>query len=335
VQQQRALRAAEASYEKAKASLAHAEAGRTRAEASLARWQSEQERTRQLITNRTIAPSAADEVRDQLKSAEAAREECDAAIKLAEAARDESAALRDQAAANVQVAEARVKMAEADRQHSAAVLEYAQIRAPFDGVVTTRPVDTGHFVQPSGSGTAGSGPLFIVVRTDPVRIFVDVPESDAVEVHAGTPARIRVQALRDEEFVGKVTRFSWVLDTQTRTLRTQIDLPNAEGRLRPGMYASAFLAVERPGTWTLPASAVFVQDDQTTVVCAVGGKAHRVPVKVGVRQDGRIEVLRQRPQGVHGTRPAPWENFTGREEIVLRNGAALSEGQEIRSQPLR
>jgi multidrug efflux pump subunit AcrA (membrane-fusion protein) len=328
-QARRAFTAARASFVKAQAALKQAEAGLTRTLASQARWQAEYERTRKLLPTRAVTQQDADQVYDQAKSAEAALAESRAAIQLAAAARDESAALRDQAEANVRVAEAKVRVAEADRRHAAAILEYSRVRAPCDGVVTTRPLDTGHLVQPATGASAGGPPLFIVVRTDPVRVFVDVPETAAALVRPGTPARVRVQALGEQEFVGRVKRFSWVLDNRTRTLHTQIDLPNPAGRLRPGMYVAAVLELERPGAWTVPAGAVFEQDDQTLIACALGGRVRRLPVRLGMRQGDRVEVIRKQTRPARPGSPAVWEDFTGREDVVAHDPAALADGQPV------
>jgi HlyD family secretion protein len=331
-QARRALKAAEASLLKAEAAIRNAKAGRDRAEANVTRWEAEYDRVRRLLPTRAVDRQTGDATLDQLRSARAALDESKASIELTTAARAESAALRDQAEANVRVAEAKLKVAEADRARTAALVGYTRLKAPFDGVVTRRTVDTGHLVQPSSGSSSGGAPLFVVVRTDPVRIFVDVPQDVAGLVRAGTPARVRVEALQGREFEGRVARSSWALDDRTRTLRTQIDLPNPDGLLRPGMYASASLTVERTGALTLPVSAVLTQDDEPAVVCVEGGKAVRAPVKLGSRQGGRVEVLRkQRPS--HRGEPGAWKGFTGEEEVVASGAHALADGQAVRAGP--
>jgi RND family efflux transporter MFP subunit len=197
-------------------------------------------------------------------------------------------------------------------------------------------VDTGQLVQASGSGgsnTSGGVPLFVVVRTDPLRFFVDVPEAVAGMVKDGLPAHVRVQALQEQEFEGKVTRTSWALDNRTRTLRAQIDLPNKDGVLRPGMYASAIVAVERQGGLTLPAAALIAQDDQPAVLRVEDGKAVRTPVKLGVRQGARVEVLKKQTHVAQRGESTPWESFTGTEEIVTSGPSGLADGQAVRIQP--
>jgi HlyD family secretion protein len=268
-----------------------------------------------LVQTRSVSEQDMEVSTDQLRTAEAALAEAKAGVRAAEAAVSAASAQRDKSDADVRVAEAQRPVADADRRHTAAVLAYATIKAPFDGVVTRRTVDVGQFVQPT-SGPGGAPPLFVVVRTNPVRIFVDTPEADAPFVGRGTPARIRVQALRDGEVTGAVSRSSWVLDNQTRTLRTQIDLPNDDGLLRPGMYASAHITVERPGVWLIPSSVVASGDDHPHVVLRGGGKDVRTPVKLGARQGDLVEVLQKQTKAKQDGYSAVWEPFTGGEEVV-------------------
>jgi multidrug efflux pump subunit AcrA (membrane-fusion protein) len=141
------------------------------------------------------------------------------------------------------------------------LVEYATLRAPFAGVVTRRHVEVGHSLQPSAGGGAGEA-VFVVARMDPVRVFVDVPEAEAGLVADGTPAAVTAQALPGATFRGAGTRTAWGLDPRQRTLRAEIDLPNPDGKLRPGMYAYAVLSVSRPGRLAVPATAVVAQGDQ-------------------------------------------------------------------------
>ena len=98
----------------------------------------------------------------------------------------------------------------------------------------------------------GAAPIYVVDRTDVVRIFVDIPEQDANYVHIGTKATVLAKAFRDEPIPGTVTRTSWALNIKSRTLRAEIDLPNPGSQLLPGMYAYAKVIIERPGVQALP-----------------------------------------------------------------------------------
>jgi multidrug efflux pump subunit AcrA (membrane-fusion protein) len=133
----------------------------------------------------------------------------------------------------------------------------------------------------------------------------------------------------EQPFSGRVARSSWLLDNQARTLRTEIDLPNSEGNLRPGMYAPARLIVEHPRTLTVPSSAVFHQDDQDWVIQVVRGNAVRTPVKLGLRAGNNIEVLRKQIFPVSVGEPTAWEDFTGWELVVRENPSALADRQQV------
>ena len=201
--------------------------------------------------------------------------------------------------------------------------------------MTRRGVDTGTYVQPPGGNPSVAAPLFEVVRTDRVRIFVDVPEADSALVLDGGPARVQVQALGERDVPGRVTLSSWLLDDRTRTLRTEIDLPNPDGILRPGMYATARIPVSRPESLTLPTSSVFLQDDQAWVVRLVASKAVRTPVRLGLRDRQRVEVLRKQTHPVDQGAPAEWEDFTDTDLVVRDNPSTLVDGQEIAIRPER
>jgi RND family efflux transporter MFP subunit len=278
--------------------------------ATVERWRSEYERLERIFKDGkggVVDKQTVEETRYQWQASKAGQ--------------DEAIAKRDKAQADVKVAKARLQVAEADQRRMAALLDYAKIKAPYDGVVTRRYVDEGHFVQPAGSGGKGE-PLFVVMQTDPVRVFVDVPETDVSWVADGTPARIRIQALQSKEFDGKVTRSSFALDPRTRTLRTEIDIPNPRGELRPGLYAYVSIRLEHANAWTLPASAIVMQGEQPYCYRIESGKAIRTPLQIGLREGTLVEVLQKRTAD-------KWEEIAGSEEIVHTNPTALTDGQPV------
>src|SRR5207249_5568990 len=122
------------------------------------------------------------------------------------------------------------------------------------GVVTSRQVDSGHFVQPA---TASATPLLIVARSDKMRVFVAINEIEAAQIDVGDPATIEIQALRGAAVQGKVTRTSFALDPNNRSLETIIDLDNRGGQLRPGLYGTAKITLaEQANALVLPAAAI-------------------------------------------------------------------------------
>jgi RND family efflux transporter MFP subunit len=232
----------------------------------------------------------------------------------------------------VEAARNRLKLAQAEHRRMEAMVGYARITAPFAGVVTDRNVDPGHLLQPpSGSGSAL--PLFVVSRTDKVRVFLEVPETDAVLVRKGALGHIRVQVLNDEEFEGEVAGDSFSLEPNQRTLKTEMDFLNPKGKLRPGMYAHAIVRAQQPGAITIPALAVLTRDGQTFCYLAVDGKAVRTAIKTGARAGAMLEVVKkERPPSKPGE-PARWVNFTGQEDVITTNPRELGNGQPIRVMP--
>lgn len=330
-QARESLAAAEAGVGTAKAMVQLAEAGRTRSGADYERWEGESRRVQGLVQRQVIDKQIQDETLNQFKASAAARDETEAKVKSAEASLREAVARRDKAKADVKAAQARLAVAEADHRRMATWLGYASVRAPFDGIVTARNVDTGHLLLPAAAGSGGKAePLFVMERIDPVRIFVEVPEADAGAVRDGTPAVVRIPALRGREIPGQVTRSSWSLGARERTLRVEIDLPNPEGRLRPGMYAHASITVEHPDVLTLPAAAVVKQGDQTFCYRVEDGKAVRTPIEVGLTSDGRLEVLQKQMKPGDDS---SWREFTGAEEVIQNIPAGLADGQVVRIAP--
>ena len=153
----------------------------------------------------------------------------------------------------------------------------------------------------SPSGTAA--PIYVVDRTDIVRIFVDIPEQDANYVHIGSKATVLVRAYRDQPIPGTVTRTSWALNIKSRTLRAEIDLPNPGSQILPGMYAYAKVIIERPGVWALPVSALMHIEktilhigEKTFCWTYENGHAKRIEVETGLSDGEWIEVTnRQLP----------------------------------------
>ena len=312
------LAQAKASQEVAQANLAGArtkltevQAGLKRVDADLARWQAEFKRVEQLVGERAVAPSLLDETRSKVRSSESSREEGYAQVKTAEVAVLQGQAMLAKARSDVIAAAATIKVARFDAQRIQAMRGYTSIVAPYDGVVTRRNVDVGDLTNP---GTGGQ-PLFTVVRDDLVRITVSVPEMFAIEVEPGDRALIHLQAIAGKDVEGKVTRTSWTLDAKNRTLRTEIDLPNANGRLRPGLYANATIVVaEHADVLTIPTTAVVHDGGNDFCIIVANGKAVRQKIQPGLADATLLEIV----AGLEGT-----------EDVVKANVSSLVDGQTV------
>jgi multidrug efflux pump subunit AcrA (membrane-fusion protein) len=234
----------------------------------------------------------------------------------------------EKAKADVAAAEAQVEVAKANRDYARTMLQYTQVRAPYDGVVSKRIVNDDDFVGPAGTGAKGR-PLFVLHQDDPVRVFVNVPGAAAPWIKDGDPVTLRLQGAGGELFRGKVTRNAHSLDPRTRTLRTEIDLPNPKRKLLPGMYVQASIAIEHARTWTLPADAVVTQGDQTFCYRVKNSRVLRTPLQIGLSGAGRVEILKLQTGGSPSGEEGKWEKVTGKEKIIISDPAALSDGQEV------
>jgi RND family efflux transporter MFP subunit len=302
------LKQKEAGVRQASSEIKQAEATVLRAQAELDRAKSQYERLARVGRSGVLDKEQVEETRLGFEAAQAA------VVK---------------AQADVDVAKARLEVAKADRDHVQTLLQYTKVRAPFDGVVTgRRSINVGDFVQPAAASKEES--LFIVERIKPVRVFINVPELDAVWVRVGDGALIRVQSLQGQEFRGTVTRVSKSLHPQNRTLRTQIDLPNDDGKLLPGMFVNATIIAEHKNVWVLPVAAVVTQGEQTYCYRVEHGKAVRTPIRVGLRGNELVEVLKKQTKSPKGAEESSWDDLTGKEVIVASDAGSLAEGQAVR-----
>lgn len=328
-QAHKALAMAKAQVITARSQVQEAEAAHSRADYTYDYWKGQSARFTGLVKDSVLDKQTQEETLNQFRSADSALAEAKAKIASARAVRQEKEAARDKA-------EADIRAADAGRRKQADLVAYATLRSPYDGVVTRKNVNTQQFVQPA-TGAQGDV-LYVVERTDSVRIFIAVPETDADWVRIGTPAIVRVQALQGQEFKGKVTRTAWSLNQVSRTLLTEIDLPNPElpklgRRLRPGMYVYATFFVEWRDMLTVPASAVVTEGDvnvgyKTFCYIVDDGRVKRTQIETGARNDQLVEVLKKWVlEAKNGDGPR-WEDFTGNEAIAARP-TGLTDGQSV------
>ncbi len=180
------------------------------------------------------------------------------------------------------------------RQHEVeAQLEYATIRAPFDGIVTQRSIDPGDMIYQATSPKGSDQPLFKIAQVEVIRVKTYLPEHETVWADIGDPATITFDALPGQIFTGQISRVSGSLDTSTRTMQVEIDLPNPDGRILPGLYGRTEIVLEtQRNTLALPASSVrFSEEGAYVYVIADDGSAHSIPVKIGLDDGNWLEVI--------------------------------------------
>jgi RND family efflux transporter MFP subunit len=213
-------------------------------------------------------------------------------------------------------AKGRVDIAAANLTHTETLLAFAHIVAPFDGIVTKRYVDQGAFIPSATSGSvAQSAAVVTIMDIARVRVEVAVPEQDAAVVKTGLAAMLTLDELPGHAFEGTITRFGYALDEATRTMMTEIELPNPARELRPGMYGSVKLVLERKkDALIIPIDALVVDKTRTFVFTPAGDKAKRLTVKVGFRDSTSAEIL---------------EGVSLDQVVLLAAKASLTDGQAV------
>jgi RND family efflux transporter MFP subunit len=320
--------------------IKEAESNVKRVQAEVDRWKSEYARVGQMVKDDILNKQIQDETMRQLAGSTANFEQAMQTVITRQSQRQSAVSTVEKAKADLAAAKAKVDVAKSDEKRVAALFSYTHVTAPYDAIVSDRNINTGDFVLPtSGDPTRGaqaagqsathSTPLYVINRSDILMFVIGVPETDAPYVRPGSKAVLRVQALAGQEFEAKVTRLSWSLNNENRTLRAEIDLVNPDPNLRPGMYAYGSILIERPSVRAVPLNAVIAIGNQPCVYCMVDGKAVRTPVMLGVSDGSWIEVGKKKMPAV-GTIAAQWVDFTGQEEVITSgNLPELIDGQAV------
>jgi RND family efflux transporter MFP subunit len=203
--------------------------------------------------------------------------------------------------------EQRIRVAQADQARLKTIYQYATIIAPFDGVVTKRYANVGSLIQAGTSSQAM--PVVRLSENGLLRLALPVPESTVPLVHPGEPVDVKVSAL-NRTFAGRIARFADQLDSSTRTMKTEVDVPNPSLQLVPGMYAEVDLITEqRMHVLSVPVEAVDGSGDSARVfVVSPSGTIRVLPVHLGVQTARQVEIgsseLREGDDVVVGSRVA-------------------------------
>lgn len=220
----------------------------------------------------------------------------------------------DNATGDLAAKKAIVASAEANVRRLEQLESFKHIYAPFSGVITKRNVDIGNLVN---AGNTGSQLLFSLSQTDPIRVYVNVPEQNAPVIHAGLAAYLELTQYPGRKFEGKVVRNAEAIDPSTRTLLTEIDVPNRGGELLPGGYAQVHLQVNVAGArLQVPVNALlFRAEGLRAVTVDSNHKTHLRSLTIGRDYGTSLEVLQ-------GLNAADW--------IVLNPPDSLDEDESVR-----
>ncbi|HET9180803.1 MAG TPA: efflux RND transporter periplasmic adaptor subunit [Candidatus Angelobacter sp.] len=264
------------------------------------------------------------EVDQELSQAKATRQQIAAQLQLAKSSAQRWANLRktdsvsqqeaDQQASAYTQAQANLAASDANVRRLEQLESFKHIYAPFSGVITRRNVDKGALIN-AGS-TSQTRELFDIAQVDPLRVYVNVPQSDAPSIKRGMSAYIQLQEFAGQKFAGKVVRTADSIDPATRTLLTEIDVPNKGEHLLPGAYAQVSFAVPLQETRiTVPVNTLlFRAEGPRVAVVGPDQKIHLKPVMIGRDFGSKLEIL---------------QGLTPNDQVVVNPADSLEEGQKV------
>jgi RND family efflux transporter MFP subunit len=221
------------------------------------------------------------------------------------------------ASANSELRAAQESKAEAESEYSRAVamMQYATIRAPFNGVITKRFASTGSMIQAGTTSQTQAMPVVTLAQDDLLRLILPVPVSDVAGIRDGEPVDVNVVSL-GRTLQGKVTRYADSVQMATRTMDTEVDVPNPDGTLVPGMYAEVHLHLAAlPHVLSVPLDAVDGIGTSVQQAYVVrGGVIHLTTVKIGLQTPTRVEILSGLQNG---------------DEVVVGRHTGLFDGEKV------
>ena len=267
-----------------------------------------------------LAEIESPEIDQQLSQAKAARAQAAASLALTQRTVARSEELRksgmisqqklDEDRNAVSVAQANLAAADANVARLKEQQGFTRVVAPFAGIVTRRNVDVGDLID---GGAAR--PLFILSQTDPLRVYVDVPQSYAGLVKVGQRVAVTQSEVRGRSFEGTVARTSGAIDPATRTMQVEVSLPNRDGALLPGAYVQVSLPLATGDQLVIPTNALIFRSEGLRVAAVdAQGKVKLLPVKVGRNFGPSVEVL---------------AGIDGEERLVLNPPDSLVDGDVV------
>jgi RND family efflux transporter MFP subunit len=217
--------------------------------------------------------------------------------------------------ANLESAQSQLAVTQAKRQHDAALFDYSKIVAPFDGVVTQRYANFGTLLQAGTNSSTQAMPLVKLSQDDKFRLVIPVPESYVRYIHVGDPVSVNVPSL-SRTFPGRVARFSVDVKEDTRTMHTEVDVPNLDRTLVPGLYADATIQLQRKvGALAVPLQALNREGDKVTI--DVVGPSNQIevrPVVTGIETPEDAEIVSGVKEG---------------DLVITGDTSALKAGQQV------
>lgn len=266
------------------------------------------------------------EIDQQLTQAIAAREQTASSLALARSTVERWEGLRkkdvvsqqdlDERRSGLAQAQANLAAAEANVQRLRQLEGFKRVLAPFAGVITRRNVDVGDLID-AGGGSARA--LFMLSQTDPLRVYINVPQSYSQLVKTGQAVVVTQAELRGQTFKGEVARTAAAIDTATRTMQVEVTLPNRDGTLMPGAYVQVALPLAASKTLVVPTNALLFRGEGARVaIVDAAGKVRLRTVSIGRNFGESIELL---------------EGIGANDRIVLNPSDSLADGDVVALAP--
>jgi RND family efflux transporter MFP subunit len=263
------------------------------------------------------------EIDQELAQAQAQRDQSASTLSLAKTSFDRAQQLRQRDAVSQQELDdrqgaynqdvANLAAADANVRRLQQTKSFQRIVAPITGVITQRNVDIGDLVN-AGNGGAGRA-LFAIAQSDPLRLYLDVPQTYAPQVAVGQHVSVSEQEMPGVVFDGTVTRTAQAIDVATRTLQVEISLPNHDGKLLPGAYVQAALQTDSKGLLTVPGNTLlFRAEGPRLAVVDADGKIKLKPVEIAQDLGQTLEISRGLDAG---------------DRVVLNPGDSIADGDTV------
>jgi RND family efflux transporter MFP subunit len=313
------VRSAEAARRAAAAMVKQAEA-MVAAKVSNEELQRKQlERVHGLVVRNAVEGKLEDEQKDRFDVAASDVGVARADVVSAQAEEMSKAAKVEEAQADLLEARANVEVAKANLDKAKVMQEYTRISSPYDGVITLRSFHRGDFIRSASEG--GNIPVLAVAVSGKMRVVLPIPDTEVPYLDVGDKAVLQIVALPGKTFTGTISRFAETEDPESRNMRTEVDLPNADGVLREGMYGrvTVILQPASPNSLTIPSSGLLNQTGggEGTVYVVRDGKAHAVDVRVGNDNGVETEIL---------------SGLTTDDQVITSYNGSLTEGTPVKAE---
>lgn len=309
------LQVARSNLESARANLLNQQALLARAQAVLANDSRQAERLAELFAKGLVSAQERDNARTAFESSQAAVRAQEAQVQVARV--------------QIETTDSQVRLAEAQIEQQRSAVRMAQMRvndtrivAPFSGFVSQKQLEVGAAVSAQAAATSNASVAILMLQDiNPVKVQIEVPEREVARVRPGAGVRLTSDAYPDRRFTGTLARVVHALDPRTRTMGVEVDIPNGENLLKPGMYARVELVLEvRQGALLLPLEALTGSEGRPTVLVVRDGKVVIVPVELGPTDGPGVQIVK-------GLGPD--------DHVILQGKELVRPGQVVKAVPAR